>query len=282
MIRKATKPPNRNNLFDTVESELERRDYSPRTIRAYVGQLRTFIEFFESHEPEDLTSDDIREYLQHLVDADFSRSTVDQAINAIRFLYAEIYKKSLSMENVPRPAKKERRPVVLTRDEIQRIAIATGNPKHRLMVELMYAAGLRVSEVVEMRVKEVNLEDLTLRVRGTRGKEDRRTVFSKTLQDAVSRQMDGKKPDDYLFPSERGGPLTTRSVSKFFKAALEVSEVEKEATPHSLRHSFATHLLEAGTDIRWVQHLLGHVRVETTRIYTKVRDPRVMNIKSPL
>jgi site-specific recombinase XerD len=240
------------------------------------------VEFSEPRAPQDLSPEDVREYLAHLVEADFSRSTVDQAINAIRFLYTEIYQKPFDLKDIPRPEKKERRPVVLTRDEVQHIAIATGNPKHRLMVELMYAAGLRVSEVVDMRVKHVNLDELTLLVPGTGGKPDRITVFSKTLQDAISRQMDGKQPDDFLFPSERGGPLTTRSVSKFFKAALEVSQIQKEATPHSLRHSFATHLLEAGTDIRHVQQLLGHVRVETTRIYTKVRNPKLLKIRSPL
>jgi site-specific recombinase XerD len=269
-------------LFDGIQSELTLREYSPKTIKAYLGQLRAFVRFFEARHPQDLTNEDIHSYLLHLVEAGLSRSAVDQALNAIRFLYAEMYGKPFALKNIPRPKMEQRLPVVLFREEVKQIAIAAGNSKHRLMIEVMYAAGLRVSEIVQVRVKDIDLERLTLVVRGGAGKQDRTTVLAESLRDALSRQMAGKKSSEFLFPSERGGVLTTRSVAKFFKAALDASGVEKEATPHSLRHSFATHLLEAGTDIRYIQQLLGHARLETTRIYTKVRDPKLLRIKSPL
>jgi site-specific recombinase XerD len=269
-------------LFDGIQSELTLREYSPKTIKAYLGQLRAFVRFFEARHPQDLTNEDIHSYLLHLVEAGLSRSAVDQALNAIRFLYAEMYGKPFALKNIPRPKMEQRLPVVLFREEVKQIAIAAGNSKHRLMIEVMYAAGLRVSEIVQVRVKDIDLERLTLVVRGGAGKQDRTTVLAESLRDALSRQMAGKKSSEFLFPSERGGALTTRSVAKFFKAALDAAGVEKEATPHSLRHSFATHLLEAGTDIRYIQQLLGHARLETTRIYTKVRDPKLLRIKSPL
>ncbi len=270
------------NLFESFNSQLMLRDYSPKTIRAYLGQLRAFVRFFRARHPQDLTSADIRGYLLHLVEADLSRSAVDQALNALRFLYTELYHQPLELKDIPRPKLEHKLPVVLSREEVQQLAVAAGNPKHRLMIEVMYAAGLRVSEIVQVRVKEINLQDLTLSVAGSQGKKDRVTVLADTLRDALSRQMGGKNPSDYLFPSERGGALTTRSVAKFFKAALANSGIAKEATPHSLRHSFAVHLLEAGTDIRHISQLLGHARQETTRIYTKVRNPQLLRIKSPL
>lgn len=267
------------SLFEILNSQLKLHDYSPKTIRAYIGQLRAFVRFFQFRRPQELTNEDIRGYLLHLVEADLSRSAVDQALNALRFLYTEMYHQSFDFRDIPRPKVKHQLPVVLSREGIQQLAVAAGNPKHRLMIEVMYAAGLRVSEVVQVRVKDVNLDDLTLFVPG---KKDRITVLADSLKDALSRQMAGRKPSDYLFPSERGGALTTRSVAKFFKAALDASGLQKDATPHSLRHSFATHLLEAGTDIRHVQQLLGHARQETTRIYTKVRSLKRLKIKSPL
>lgn len=150
------------------------------------------------------------------------------------------------------------------------------------MIELMYAAGLRVSEIVKLRVQDVNLEELTLFVRGGKGKKDRLTVFSESLKDALRRQMEGRKVKELLFPSERGGGLTPRTVQKVFDTAIKTSGVRKHATCHSLRHSFATHLLEAGVDIRYIQNLLGHARLETTSVYTKVRNPNLLKIRSPL
>lgn len=266
-------------LFEVLNSQLKLRDYSPKTIRAYLGQLRGFVRYFHARHPQELTGEDIRGYLLHLVQSDLSRSAVDQALNALRFLYSEMYHQPFDLRHIPRPKIQHKLPVVLSREEIQQLAVAAGNPKHRLMIEVMYAAGLRVSEVVQVRVKDVHLEDLTLFVPG---RKDRVTVLAESLKDALSRQIGGKSPADYLFPSERGGALTTRSVAKFFKAALDTSDIRKEATPHSLRHSFATHLLEAGTDIRHVQQLLGHARQETTRVYTKVRNLKRLKIKSPL
>ena len=211
-----------------------------------------------------------------------SRAAVDQAINALRFLYVEMYHRDFVLKDVPRPKKERKLPVVLSHSEVLQIAQTIQNPKHRLMIELMYAAGLRVSEIVKLRVQDVNLEELTLFVRASKGKKDRLTVFSESLKDALRRQMDGKGARDLVFPGEHGGGLTPRTVQKVFNTALKASEVRKNAFCHSLRHSFATHLLDVGVDIRYIQSLLGHARLQTTSIYTKVRNPNLLKIKSPL
>ena len=269
-------------LFEAVGEELRLRNYSPKTSKVYLGQLRTFVRFFKPRHPRELSNEDIRQYLLYLMDNGFSRASVDQAINALRFLYVEMYHRDFVLKDVPRPKKERKLPIVLSHSEVLQIAQTIQNPKHRLMIELMYAAGLRVSEVVKLRVQDVNLEELTLFVRGGKGKKDRLTVFSESLKDALRRQMEGKEANGLVFPSEHGGTLTPRTVQKAFDTALKASEVRKNATCHSLRHSFATHLLEAGVDIRYIQSLLGHARLETTSVYTKVRNPHLLKIKSPL
>jgi site-specific recombinase XerD len=150
------------------------------------------------------------------------------------------------------------------------------------MIELMYASGIRVSEVVRLHIQDVNLDELTLFVRDGKGKKDRLTIVSERLKQPLSYQMEGKGPNELVFPGPEGKTLTTRSLQKVFQGALAASGIRKNATCHTLRHSFATHLLEAGTDIRYIQELLGHARLETTRVYTNVRNPRLLKVKSPL
>lgn len=266
-----THPLNRGNLFDAVQKRMKLRQYSAETIKAYTGQLRTFIRAVRPADPRTVSMEEIRAYLQHLIETNHSRSTVDQAVNALRFLCSEIYNLPFSLENFSRPGKNKALPVVLTVDEVKRIAVAAENLKHRLMIELAYSAGLRVSELVEVKVKHMNLNKSMLFVPGLgKGKKGRITIFSESLKDALARQVGAKRPDDYLFPSERGGKLTTRSVAKFFKAALEASGVQKEATPHSLRHSFAAFLAQNGADLPTLQNLLGHSHPESARVYGKL------------
>ena len=277
-------------LFQTVEDRMKVEGYSRRTIKAYRRELRKFVEYIRPRHPRDLDADDIRAYLLYLIEEkDLSRSAVNQAISALKLLYVRLYGRADDFADIHRPRPEHKLPVVLSRHEILRITQAIENQTHRLIVELMYAAGLRVSEVVRLRVQDVNLDDLTLFVRSPRrakesikSRKDRRTIFSERLRDALRRQMEGKAPQDWLFPSRRGKHLSTRTVQKIFTTALQNSDVQKDASCHDLRHSFATHLLEAGTDIRYIQELLGHARLETTRIYTHVANPARLKIKSPL
>jgi integrase/recombinase XerD len=214
---------------------------------------------------------------------------VNQAISALKFLYVRLYGRDDTFADIRRPRSEHKLPQVLSRAEILQIVRTIQNPKHRLMVELLYAAGLRVSEVVNLRIQDVNLDELTLFVRAPRparesikSNKDRITIFSESLRDALRRHTDGKQPGDWLFPSRRGGRLSTRTVQQVFARAVKASGVQKDVSCHDLRHSFATHLLESGVDIRHIQELLGHARLETTRIYTHVANPARLKIKSPL
>ena len=149
------------------------------------------------------------------------------------------------------------------------------------MVSLGYAGGLRASEVINLKVRDVDLEELVIHLKSTKGKKDRITVFPDRLKNNFQSLIGGKESNELVFESNRGGKLTTTSLQKVFKKALKKTEIKKNATFHSLRHSFATHLLENGTDVRYVQELLGHANIRTTQIYTQVTDPKLKNIKSP-
>ena len=155
------------------------------------------------------------------------------------------------------------------------------NEKHRLFLALAYGAGLRISEVVTLKVKDFDLKNLIIHVKQAKGKKDRITIFPDKLKNKISFLIKEKTKNDYLFISERGGKLTTRTLQKVFENGLNKARIKKDASFHSLRHSFATHLLENGTDVRYVQELLGHANIRTTQIYTKVTNPVLKNIKSP-
>ena len=173
-------------------------------------------------------------------------------------------------------------PIILSRKEINRIIEVTDNSKYRLMISLGYACGMRVSEVVKLKIVDLDIDELVVYIKGAKGKKDRISVLPEKLKDDLRNIIAGKNANDYIFSSNRGGKLTTTSLQKMFRKSLAKAKVGKLATFHSLRHSFATHLLENGTDVRYVQELLGHSNMRTTQIYTQVTNPKLKNIKSPL
>ena len=271
MISSELDPKFVTDPLEAIENQMRKHDYSHQTVKAYQGQLKSFFIRISPRLPHEATNEDLHEFINHLNETKKSRSTIDQAVNALRFLWKEVLSREFPIEDISRPVKKERQPVFLTLEEVQRIAMASENLKHRLMIEMAYSAGLRVSEVVNIKVQDVDLENKSLFVCGFgKNPKGRTTIFSGDLEDAIVRQIGMKKPSDLLFPSERGGRLTTRAFAKYFKAALESSGVKKAATPHSLRHSFAALLLQTGEKVRTVQNLLGHVRRESTNFYTKL------------
>jgi integrase/recombinase XerD len=258
MNKLVSHPLSTTNVLISVRSKLESDEYSAQTIKAYIGQLKIFFRHIHPQEPYVVTSGEIRNYLHQLIESDLSRSTIDQAVNALDFFCKSTLGFSLDLNGFKRPSKKKTAPVLLTLDEVKKIAISAENPKHRLMIELTYTAGLRVSEVVNVKVKHLDLANLKLFVPDSDNEgEGRTTIFSGSIRDALARQVGNKDPEGLLFPSERGGALTTRAVAKFFKSALEVSGVDKPVTPHSLRHSFGAFMLKNGNHPKVVKNLLG-------------------------
>ena len=263
-----------------VRNELRLRNLSPRTAQAYTACLR---EYFLWVGADFKTMDEakMREFLLAKQAKGYAPQTVNLYLNAFKFYYYQIAK---SPQRIGlRFAKRSKRlPVVLSKDEILAVIGAIRNSKHRTLVALAYGAGLRISEAVGLRVKDVDLAGLTLHLKEAKGMKDRISVMPESLVGDLRNLMAGKPADGFVFHSERGGGLTTRTAGKVFEMALGRAGILKDATFHSLRHSFATHLLENGTDVRYVQVLLGHSNIRTTQLYTQVTNPSLKRIKSPL
>lgn len=272
-----------NGLFDRYRAEMRARNYAPRTIRSYQSALRSYVRYLHPRLPREAGPDDIRAYLVHSLDLGLSRSSLDIAISALRLLYVEIYGRPPDGFNVPRPRREDHLPDVPTRDQILRMSEALVNRKHRLAVLLLYAAGLRVSELVHLRVRDVDLSRNVLVVRSGKGRKDRLTVVADVLRPELQWLQGARGPDERLFTGASGtDPWTVRSVQRVVAQAALRAGIAHPVTPHSLRHAFATHLLEGGTDLRYIQGLLGHAKIETTTRYTRLRDPHKLALKSPL
>lgn len=267
------------NYLEQTELELKLRNYSNKTIKSYLYCLKDYFLFLE----KDYHRINIELTKQFLLQKGekHSSQTVNLYLNAIKFFYREIIKSS---ENIDiRLAKKsEKLPVVLSRSDIARIMMTIRNSKHRILIALTYGAGLRVSEVVNLKVGDLDLIEMTIHLKQAKGKRDRITIFPEKLKEEIQAFVVGKDKEDYIFMSERGGKMKERTAQKIFTNGLKRASVAKKATFHSLRHSFATHLLENGVDVRYVQELLGHQNIRTTQLYTKVTNPSIKNIKSPL
>lgn len=266
--------------LDKTERELKILNYSYKTIKSYLYGLREYFTFKKS-DFEKYDIENIKNFLFFSEKKGVSAQTRNLFLNAIKFYYYNVVKFSDKIEI--RSAKKSKSlPVVLSRNEIDEILKATLNTKHRLLLALSYASGLRVSEAVNLKVQDIDLPELVIHVKEAKGKKDRITIFPEKVTADIQNLIAGKDKNDFVFASERGGKLTTRTAQKVFENSLKKSGIRKNATFHSLRHSFATHLLENGVDVRYVQELLGHQNIRTTQIYTQVTNPKLKNIKSPL
>ena len=266
--------------LNKLRDELKLRNYSPRTIKSYSSCVLEYLSTKES-DFGTINVEHTKKYLLSKINTGMSSQSVNQRLQAIKFFYQNVLKfdGKIDIHFSKTPSKL---PIVLSREEIQLILKIITNEKHNLIIAIAYSGGLRVSEIVNLKVKDLNLAELTIHIKGAKGNKDRITILPEKLTERIKKLISAKNFNDYVFESERGGKLTERTAQKVFENALEKASIQKDATFHSLRHSFATHLLENGTDVRFVQELLGHANIRTTQIYTKVTNPMLKNIKSPL
>lgn len=256
------------------------KNYSQRTIKAYTSCAKVLYSRFKKPLRE-ISQQEFESFLGTLIAKNRSPYTVNQYHATLKLIFEKIYKIPFDFD-IPYAKRTSKLPVVLSRGEIKEIIKALDNAKHKLMLALSYGAGLRVSEVINLKVSDIDLGELTIRLKQAKCKKDRITVFPGKLKADLQNLIAGKDKDDFVFSSERGGKLTARTAQKVFETSLKKSGVKKDASFHSLRHSFATHLLENGVDVRYVQELLGHQNIRTTQRYTQVTNPKLKNIKSPL
>ena len=258
-----------------LTNELKLRGFSPLTVRNYSFFVQKFL--IHANKPGgELTSDDAKAYLGHLFDSK-SKNTIMLAAAALKFFFVEILKKDFA--NVKMPKKEKRLPEVLTHEEVRNLIGNADTEKSRLMISLLYSSGLRVSELVNLKVQEVNLQDNTGWVRRGKGAKDRLFMISTQLAESLKEYLLGR---EHQFIFSKNKPLTTRNIQKIIKLTSERAGINKKVTPHTLRHSFATHLLENGTDIRIIQTMLGHSSLNTTQIYAHVSSEQLRKVQNPL
>jgi site-specific recombinase XerD len=258
-----------------LKDELLLRRYSPKTVKNYCGCLRRYLK-----EGGDMSKAAIMDFILGLAALEKSSETTNLYLNAILF-YRRNVLGLFGDCKLPFARRNQRLPVVFTKTEVKSIFGQVRNQKHRVMLELAYGSGLRVSEVVKLKVSDVRSEEGLLLIREAKGGKDRLSLLPEKLKTQLAGFVAGRSSWEYLFPSERGGRLTERTAQKVFEKALGASGVMKEGTFHSLRHSFATHLLESGVDLRYVQELLGHSSIRTTQRYTHVTGSALRKIQSP-
>jgi site-specific recombinase XerD len=270
-------------LRQRMLEDLRLRNYSPRTLKIYVDHVARFARHF-GKSPEQLGPEEIRAYQVYLINEKHaSWSTFNQAVCALRFLYRVTLSRPWTVEQVPFARPTKRLPAVLSPGEVERLLAAVSNRKHRLALMTMYATGLRVSEALHLKLADIDSARMAIRVRHGTGGKDRLVMLSPVLLEELRRYWRLYRPGLWLFPGhDPSTPLHITAIQKACKRARQRAGILKPVSCHTLRHSFATHLLESGSDLRVIQTLLGHGSVRTTQIYTHVATPRLVATRSPL
>ncbi|RKP55649.1 integrase [Cohnella endophytica] len=262
--------------------QLKLRGYSPRTIKAYCGHVSRLYRYYREH-PELSVLDIVSQFSYFLLSRKLSHDYVNQAISGVKFYLEEVCDSLEGSYSYVRPKKEKKLPNVLGKREVMKLLSFIQNRKHQAIFYLIYSSGLRVGEVVRLRLGDIDRERKTLHIRQGKGRKDRLTVLSDLALTVIQSYIEDSRPEGWLFPGQQpGSHLTERTVQKVFEQALKAASINKEVSVHALRHSFATHLLEDGIDIRYIQEFLGHKSTRTTEIYTHVAVKDVRRIMSPL
>lgn len=264
-----------------IKKECKRRRYSEKTAETYISCIRKFLKF-SGKGIDRISKRDVRLFLEHLSEKEMAGNTMNVYHMAIRFLFEEVLDKrmwiDINYSKVP-----EKLPTVLTKEEVKKLFDAIDNKKHRLMIELLYSAGLRVSELLNVKVGDLNIDNNYGFVRRGKGNKDRLFILSVKIKDNIKSLIRDERlcDEDFLFNSNRNKRYHARSVQQIIRHAAKSAGIKKNVHPHTLRHSFATHLIENGYSVSEVQSLLGHKSPDTTMIYIHMASPTLIGIKSP-
>ncbi len=257
-------------------------NYSGRTIRSYEYQITTFLNFFSSNDIPTLTVDQIKQYLSiKAQEPNFSRSYQNQLISAIKLYFTYIHNRRYDLDMIERPHATRKLPSVLSQEEIRKMLDSLRNMKHKLILSLIYSTGMRVSEATALTLKDIDYEHNTISIKDGKGMKDRIVPLAERLTHDLQEYIKSYQPQFYVFEGINGSQYSPRSVQRIVKNALYKGKIRKNASVHTLRHSYATHLLENGVDLRLIQELLGHKSSRTTEIYTRVSVRSIQAVKSP-
>ncbi|MCA1919860.1 MAG: site-specific integrase [Flavobacterium piscis] len=269
--------------IDKFKFWLQSKRYSKNTIKTYTEALKTFLMFYKRKPITEITNDDVIFFNnEYILKNNFSASYQNQIVNSIKLYFKTIKNVNIETEQIHRPKRPKLLPNVLSKEEIKLILNAHNNIKHKTMLSLIYACGLRRSELLQLKPNNVESKRGLLIVKQAKGRKDRVVPISEKIIEMLREYYKMYRPEIWLFEGQNAGEqYSEKSLQNVLKQALEKAKIKKPVTLHWLRHSYATHLLEAGTDLRYIQELLGHKSSKTTEIYTHVSTKSLQNIKSP-
>jgi site-specific recombinase XerD len=263
-----------HGLLEKLEKELKLRNFSKETIRGYIYSVNKFLNYSKN---KGLNKEILKDYLLNYLEKQ-NPSSVAKDYFAIKFFFENVLNEKINMPPIKR---NKTIPNILTIEEIRKLVDVTNNPKHKLIIKILYGTGLRVSEIVNLKKEDVNFEENLIKVKLAKGKKDRFVKIPASIKEELENysKIENSK---YLFPSNRNKKLTKATIQAILRNSAKKTGIKKRVYPHLLRHSFATHLLEQGTDLRIIQKLLGHSSIKTTQIYTQISQASIKNVKSPL
>ena len=271
-----------SQLRQRMIEDMSLRNLAPRTQEAYIRGCRKLAEFLR-RSPDTATAEDIRLFQLHLAEQGVSICTRNRTMTGVVFLFRVTLRRPEIADQIQYVAEPQKMPLVLSPEEVRRLLDAAPGFKYRLLLSLAYGCGLRASEVVSLKVCDIDSAQMVIRIEQGKGRKDRYVMLSPDLLDMLRQWWTAARPQGWLFPGRPAiNPLTTRQLNRIFHLAAEAAEIKTGATLHTLRHSFATHLLESKFDIRMIQALLGHKRLDTTAHYTRVATEMISKVVSPL
>jgi integrase/recombinase XerD len=270
-------------LYDQMKMDLELKNYSPETVSCYLRWMVQFVRHY-GRSPVEMGDQEIRKYLYHLIKVKkVSQSSINQAYSAMKFFYATTLERTWNDTRIPRIKNSKKLPIVLSMEEVKALLASIDNLKHRAILTTIYSGGLRVGEATRLKVSDLDSKRMTIRVEAGKGSKDRYTLLGHHTLALLRGYWNAYRPEEWLFPGAKPGePISPASVRTVFKRALQKSGIGKKATVHTLRHSFATHLLESGTDLFYIQRLLGHTTAKTTAIYLHITGKDLARVRSPI
>lgn len=275
--------PSSQTAIDKLHEKLVLKGYSNATLKTYKTFFTRFVCFYNSRDLMTIQKEEIEGYLYKMIITEkLSESAQNQFINAIKFYYEAVRGQPREYYNLQRPKGNKTLPNVLSKDEVKRLISQPKNIKHKAILSLLYSGGLRISELTNLRIEDIRSKEGYIYIKDAKGKKDRRTLLSDKILKLLRRYYKEYKPSYWLFEGHTGGQYSISSIRKIFRNAISSSRINPWATPHTLRHSFATHLLQSGASLRHIQNLLGHSSSKTTERYTHILNVNNKNIQNPI
>lgn len=269
--------------YRRMQQELILKGYSAHTQMIYLSELSQLLLTLKHHPIEELDAERMRAYMYYCsVTLKLKEATLHSRLNALKFFFEKVMKRERFFFDIPRPKKAQSLPKVLSKAELKKMFNKTTNLKHKIILQLVYGMGLRVSEIVNLKTSNIDSTRMLVHIQNAKGKKDRYVPLPESILDHLRDYYRIYRPKSYLFEGQTGGQYTVRSVQAIFKSAMKKANINKSVGVHGLRHSYATHLMEAGTDMVFIQKLLGHSNIKTTLTYAKVSHRELGKVSSPL